>query len=69
MARRGGLRVDECARVLDMSGDPIEGLYATGNTTGSLFVDTYPGPGSTLGASMTFGFVGANHAADRMLAR
>lgn len=52
-----------------MSGDPIEGLYATGNTTGSLFVDTYPGPGSTLGASMTFGFVGANHAADRMLAR
>jgi 3-oxosteroid 1-dehydrogenase len=63
LGTKGGLRVDECARVLDVAGDPIKGLYATGNTTGSLFVDTYPGPGSTLGAAMTFAFVGANHAA------
>ena len=60
---KGGLRVDEHARVLDTGGKPIEGLYATGNTTGSLFVDVYPGAGSTLGPAMVFGFVSANHAA------
>lgn len=60
---KGGLRVDEHARVLDKSGQPIEGLYATGNTTGSLFADVYPGAGSTLGPALVFGFVGANHAA------
>lgn len=60
---KGGLRVDEDARVLDTEGKPIEGLYATGNTTGSLFVDVYPGAGSTLGPALVFGFLGANHAA------
>lgn len=66
LGTKGGLRVDEHARVLDTVGNPIEGLYATGNTTGSLFVDTYPGPGSTLGAAMTFAFVAVNHAADKL---
>lgn len=60
---KGGLRVDEYARVIDTAGKPIIGLYATGNTTGSLFLDTYPGAGSTLGPAMVFAFVGANHAA------
>lgn len=60
---KGGLRVDEHARVIDTAGKPIAGLYATGNTTGSLFLDTYPGAGSTLGPAMVFAFVGANHAA------
>lgn len=63
LGTKGGLKVDEHARVVDTAGKPIEGLYATGNTTGSLFVDTYPGPGGTLGPSMTFGYVSANHAA------
>lgn len=63
LGTKGGLRVDEHARVVDRAGKPIEGLYATGNTTGSLFLDTYPGPGSTLGPAMTFGYVSANHAA------
>jgi 3-oxosteroid 1-dehydrogenase len=67
LGTKGGLRVDEHARVMDIASKPIEGLYATGNTTGSLFVDTYPGPGSTLGAAMTFGFVAANHAASQIV--
>lgn len=69
LGTKGGLKVDECARVLDRAGAPIKGLYATGNTTGSLFVDTYPGPGSTLAASMTFAYVGVNHAAASLLDR
>jgi 3-oxosteroid 1-dehydrogenase len=64
---KGGLRVDEHARVLDTAGKPITGLYATGNTTGSVFVDVYPGAGSTLGPAMIFGYVGANHAANLLL--
>lgn len=66
LGTKGGLRVDEYARVLDTSSKPIIGLYATGNTTGSLFGHTYPGPGSTLGPAMTFGFVSANHAASML---
>jgi len=66
LGTKGGLRVDEHGRVIDQSGEPITGLYATGNTIASLFADSYPGPGSTLGPAMTFGFVSANHAADSL---
>lgn len=59
---KGGLCVDEHARVQDSAGNPIEGLYAAGNTTSSLFLDIYPGAGGTLGPALIFGFVGANHA-------
>lgn len=61
---KGGLRVDEHARVLNTAGTAIDGLYATGNTTGSLFADVYPGAGSTLGPALVFGFISANHAAN-----
>ena len=52
----GGLIVDTEARVLDERGQPIEGLYATGNCTAGLLT-TYPGPGATLGPAMTFGYI------------
>src|SRR5690606_3974878 len=39
LGTKGGLRVDEHGRVIDQSGGPITGLYATGNTTASLFAD------------------------------
>lgn len=60
---KGGLTIDEHARVLDRKGRPLPGLYAAGNTTASIFADTYPGPGATLGAAITMGFVAANHLA------
>ncbi|RYJ25766.1 3-ketosteroid-delta-1-dehydrogenase [Streptomyces sp. L-9-10] len=41
----------------------IEGLYATGNVSAAVTDETYPGPGSTLGPSMTFGHVAATHIA------
>ncbi|KEQ14596.1 3-oxosteroid 1-dehydrogenase [Endozoicomonas montiporae] len=58
---KGGLRTDVHARVLDRQGQAIPGLYATGNTSASPMVQTYPGAGATLGPAMTFGYLAANH--------
>lgn len=58
---KGGLVTDCDARVLKESGEPIDGLYAIGNTTASVMGVSYPGPGSTLGPAITFGYRAANH--------
>ncbi len=63
LGTKGGLLTDECARVLRADRTPIAGLYATGNTMASVMGTTYPGPGATIGPSMTFGYVAALHAA------
>lgn len=60
---KGGLRCDENAQVLDTHGQPIAGLYAAGNCAASPFGDTYPGPGATIGAALTFGLIAAEHVA------
>lgn len=60
---KGGLVTDGDARVLKESGEPIGGLYAIGNTAASVMGATYPGPGSTLGPAITFGYRAANHMA------
>ncbi len=57
----GGLITDEHARVLRKDGQPIAGLYATGNTTASVTGRHYLGGGGSIGPSCTFGFVAANH--------
>lgn len=56
---KGGLVVDTAARVLRKDGTVIDGLYATGNCSGSVMGRTYPGPGATLGPAMTFGYLAA----------
>ena len=58
-----GLATDAHARVLDGSGAPIRGLYACGNDMASIFLGTYPGPGTTLGPAVVFGYRAAMHAA------
>ncbi|MFW6070740.1 MAG: FAD-binding protein, partial [bacterium] len=63
LGTKGGLVVDEHARVLRDDGAPIPGLYATGNNSASVMGNTYPGPGSTIGPAMTFGYVAAKHLA------
>lgn len=60
---KGGLMTDEFSRVLHSGGSPIQGLYATGNTSASVTGPSYPGAGATLGPAMTFGFIAANHIA------
>lgn len=58
----GGVVTDECARVLRDDGSVIEGLYATGVSTASVMGRVYPGAGSSVGPSFTWGFVAAKHA-------
>ncbi|NDJ36941.1 MAG: FAD-binding protein [Chloroflexi bacterium] len=64
LGTKGGLVIDEHARVLRGSGTPIPGLYAVGNTSASVMGNTYPGPGSTIGPSMAFGYAAAKHIAE-----
>ena len=63
---KGGLVTNEWAQVLREDGSVIDGLYAAGNTSASVMGNTYPGGGSTLGPAMTFGYLAAMHAADRL---
>ena len=53
---KGGLLVDDAARVLADSGDPIPGLYAVGGTAASVFKQTAPGKGAGLGAALVEAF-------------
>jgi 3-oxosteroid 1-dehydrogenase len=58
----GGLATNTNAQVLSTTGEPIAGLYAIGNCSAAV-LPTYPGPGSTLGPAMTFGWQAAKHIA------
>lgn len=59
-----GLKTNENAQVVDGDGQPIPGLYATGNDAASVMGGNYPGGGITLGPALTFGYVAGNHLAD-----
>ncbi len=59
----GGLRINANAQVLNVWGQTIPGLYAVGNTSGSVMGAAYPGGGSTLGAGCVFGMLAGKHAA------
>jgi 3-oxosteroid 1-dehydrogenase len=65
LATSAGLSGDRDGRVLDRQGAPIQGLYACGNDLASIFRGTYPGPGTTLGPAIVFGWRAAMHAAKR----
>lgn len=54
---RGGPRIDAHARVLDVDGDPIPGLYAAGNCVASPSGQGYWGGGATVALGLTFGFI------------
>jgi 3-oxosteroid 1-dehydrogenase len=60
LGTKGGLKADARARVLDKQGQPILGLYAAGNASGSPFGNCYPGAGGTIGPAMVFGYIAAN---------
>ena len=59
----GGLVTDEVGRVLDDSGTPIAGLYATGNSTATVMGRHYLGPGASIANSMVFGYLAARQVA------
>lgn len=58
-----GLKVNTSAQVLDVTNEPISGLFAGGNDMNSIMGGCYPSGGITLGPAMTFGFIAAHHAA------
>lgn len=60
-----GLSTDIHARVIDTDSRPIPGLYACGNDMASPMSGTYPGPGTTLGPGIVFGYRAAMHAAGK----
>jgi 3-oxosteroid 1-dehydrogenase len=57
LGTNGGAVIDERARVVDLAGHPIDGLFAAGNTAASIFGRAYPGGGATLGQAVTFGYL------------
>jgi len=59
----GGVVTDEHARVVKTDGSIIPGLYATGVSTASMLGRIYPGAGGSVGPSLTWGFIAAQHAA------
>lgn len=58
-----GLATNADAQVIDEADAPIAGLYACGNDMDSIMAGTYPGPGTTLGPALVFGYRAAKHAA------
>jgi 3-oxosteroid 1-dehydrogenase len=65
LGTKGGLKADAKARVLDHNDQPIPGLFAAGNATGSPFGLNYPGAGGTIGPAMVFAYIAANEIAAR----
>lgn len=65
LGTKGGPQTDGRARVLDVDGDVISGLYAAGNVMASPMGMTYGGHGGTLGPAMTFGWLAGGDAAAR----
>ena len=59
----GGLQIDDRNRVQDLSGRPLDGLYAAGELVGGLFYENYPG-GSGLMSGSVFGRRAGRFAAD-----
>ena len=64
----GGVRVDADARVLDVVGATIPGLYAAGEMVGGLFYFNYPG-GSGLVSAAVFGRLAGRSAGNAAVAR
>lgn len=56
LACSAGLSGTANGEVVDVDGRVIPGLFACGNDLASIFRGTYPGPGTTLGPAIVFGW-------------
>ena len=68
LGTKGGPQTDTEARVLDVNGAIIAGLYAAGNVMASPMEMTYCGAGGTLGPGMVFGYLASCDAGKRRAA-
>jgi predicted oxidoreductase len=66
LGTKGGPQTDTRARVLDVDGNVIPGLYAAGNAMASPLGMTYGGAGGTLGPAMVFGYIAGRDIAQRV---
>lgn len=57
-----GLATNADGIVLDGNDAPVPGLYACGNDMASIMRGAYPGPGTTIGPAMVFGYCIGLHA-------
>lgn len=53
---KGGPRYDKRGQVLNVKGQPIPGLFVSGNAGSGLFGIAYPAAGATVGAAMVMGY-------------
>ncbi|AIY03057.1 Fumarate reductase flavoprotein subunit [Arthrobacter sp. PAMC 25486] len=60
-----GLQIDAHARVQNVYGEPVEGLYAAGEAAGGVLGERYVGGGNSVAHALTFGRIAALHAANR----
>jgi 3-oxosteroid 1-dehydrogenase len=68
LGTKGGPQTDTRARVLDVDGEVISGLYAAGNAMASPMGMTYGGAGGTLGPAMVFGYLAGRDIGARVAA-
>jgi len=61
-----GIQTTVVGEVKRRDGSVVDGLYAVGNDRASIMGGNYPGAGITHGPNMTFGYVTANHIADKV---
>jgi 3-oxosteroid 1-dehydrogenase len=67
LATNMGPVIDEDGRVQLENGTAVEGLYAAGNASASVFGNKYPGAGGTLGLATVFGYRAGSHAANLLI--
>ncbi len=60
---KGGPVIDHDARVLDVAGVPIPGLFGAGNCIASPAGQAYWGAGGTIGLALVYGYIAGRSAA------
>jgi 3-oxosteroid 1-dehydrogenase len=63
LGTNGGCRIDADGRVLGVRTRIIDGLYAVGNTSAAVLGSCYPGGGTPIASSVTFGYRAGRHVA------
>ena len=64
LGTKGGVVTDTDGAVLDVSGEPIPGLFASSNSAAHIMGMGYAGGGGTLGPNIVYGYLAAESAVE-----